>query len=507
MTDSDSGEVAELYARFTRHGPEPSIKASMLERFIKSPITVWCDLHVDDRHRDPPNAYQELLFRRGNQHQADVTNDLFGTSVSESFRTEEEGFIRVLQLMALGTDAIGDMPVLCRPLGLEGRPDVVRRVSGQPSVFGDHAYEIVEIKSARNIKRHHILQAALYNLILGEIQGTAPAEFHVVNGDTEMSTYAAADFADALDEAIAGLRRILSGAPVPPVYGGALWPWEGHVDGLAVKVGDASIVPGVGASTRDRLGEIGLLTVDDVATADPDLLTTVRGIGASKAARVGSAARAIRSGEVVHRAPVTKMRLGATEVFIDLEGSTPELSEDGIATVNYLIGCLVRATNGDVSSDGFVPFFADGPDDEAANTRAFFAWAAGLPDPVFYHWHNYERTHLTKMAERFSVPNDRSAFVFDRMVDLSPLTTNAFAFPTHGEGLKNIARHLGFEWRQDDVNALASVALYSQWVGSEAKNSVAKQKILDYNEDDCRATMVVCDWLRTRPGADSNQTF
>jgi len=338
----------------------------------------------------------------------------------------------------------------------------------------------------------------LYNLILGEVQGVEPAEFHVVNGDTEMSTYAAAHYADDLAATIAGLRKTLSGAPVPLVYGGALWPWEGHVDGLAVKVGDASIVPGVGASTRDRLGEIGLLTVDDVAAADPELLKTVKGIGASKAARLGSSAQAIRSGEVVHRAPVTQMRLGATEVFIDLEGSTPELSEDGIATVNYLIGCLVREPEGVVSSDRFVPFFADRPDNEAANTRAFFAWAADLPDPVFYHWHNYERTHLTKMAEGFSVPYDRSGFVFDRMVDLSPLTTNAFAFPTHGEGLKDIARHLGFEWRQDDVNALASVALYSQWVESEATNSAAKQKILDYNEDDCRATMVVCDWLRTR---------
>jgi predicted RecB family nuclease len=491
-----TGEVADLYARFTRPGPEPGIKASMLERFIKSPITVWCELHVDKSHRDPPNDYQELLFKRGNQHQAEVTNELFGTSVSESFRTEEEGFIRVLQLMTLGADAIGDMPVLCRPLGLEGRPDIVRRVDGQASVFGNHAYEIVEIKSARNIKRHHILQAALYNRALGEVQGVEPAEFHLVNGDTEQTSYAAADYASDLDEAIAGLRKILSGASVPPVYGGAMWPWQGHIDGLAIKIGDASIVPGVGASTRDRLGEIGLLTVQDLASADPELLKSVKGIGASKAARMGSAARAIRDNTVVTRAPVARMRLGATEVFIDLEGSTPELSQDGIATVNYLIGCLVRGANGDPSSGRFVPFFADRPDGEAANTRDFFAWAADLPDPVFYHWHSYERTHLTAMAGRFSVPDDQAEFVLGRLVDLSPLTTSAFAFPTHGEGLKDIAKYLGFEWRQDDVNALASVALYSQWVESDGTDETAKRKILDYNEDDCRATMVVCDWLR-----------
>jgi len=94
------------------------------------------------------------------------------------------------------------------------------------------------------------------------------------------------------------------------------------------------------------------------------------------------------------------------------------------------------------------------------------------------------------------VPDGQTEFVMDRMVDLSPLTTNAFAFPTHGEGLKDIARFLGFNWRQGDVDALASVALYSQWIDSDGTDAAAKQSILDYNEDDCRATMVVYDWLR-----------
>jgi predicted RecB family nuclease len=487
-----TGQVADLYARFTEVGDGPAVKASMLERFIKSPITVWCEINADRAQRDPTNDYQELLFSRGHQHQAEVTSELFGTAVTESFKTEEDGFMRVLQLMAMGADAIGDMPMLCSPLGLEGRPDVVRRVDGQASVFGGHSYEIVEIKSARRIKRHHIMQAALYSRALGEVQGFAPVQFHVVNGDTETASYDAADYADALDEAIAGLREVVSGAPVPPVYGGAMWPWESYTNDMAIKAGDASTVPGVGASTRERLAEIGLHTVADVAEADPEHLVQAKGIGASKAGRMGSAARALRSGEVVLRSHVPEIPTGETAVYFDLEGSSPDLSEDGVTTVNYLIGSLVRTPG----TENFVPFYADVPEDEAENTRAFFAWASALSGPVFYHWHHYERTHLTKMAARFSVPDGQTEFVMDRMVDLSPLTTNAFAFPTHGEGLKDIARFLGFNWRQGDVDALASVALYSQWIDSDGTDAAAKQSILDYNEDDCRATRVVYDWLR-----------
>lgn len=498
--NDQTAEIAEIYARNTRPGEGPAVKASMLGLFLKSPITVWCDLHVDSRHRDPPDPYTELLFRRGHEHQAAATAALFGTSVTESFKTEEEGFIRVLELMAVGADAIGDMPVLCRPLGLEGRPDMVRRLDGQPSVFGSHAYEVIEIKSARHIRHHHILQAALYNRVLGELQGVEPTEFHLVNGDTELTTYAAADYESELDEAIAGLRLVLSGGPVPPVYGTALWPWRRYVDGLAIASGDVSTLPGVGAATRNGLAAIGLHTADAVAEVDQDLLTSVKGLGPAKAARISTSARAATTDRPVRRGPVPEIRTGRTEVFVDLEGSTPELAEDGITTVNYLIGALLRAPGERAAGEGegrFVSFFADRPESEAENTRAFFGWASGLDDPIFYHWHHYERTHLKKMAERFSVPDEHSESVLGRMVDLSPITTGAFAFPTRGEGLKDIAQYLGYRWRQDDVNALASVALYTRWIESGATDGAAKTKILIYNEDDCRATMVVYDWLKS----------
>ena len=84
---SNIDSLVDLYASNTRLGLRPIVKASLLGRFIKKPITVWCDVNVNERHRDPMSLHQELLFKRGDDHHAEVTETLFGDSVTETFKT------------------------------------------------------------------------------------------------------------------------------------------------------------------------------------------------------------------------------------------------------------------------------------------------------------------------------------------------------------------------------------------------------------------------------------
>ena len=86
-------------------------------------------------------------------------------------------------------------------------------------------------------------------------------------------------------------------------------------------------------------------------------------------------------------------------------------------------------------------------------------------------------------------------WVIDRMVNLVPPVTDSFAFPCYGRGLKDIAKSLGFSWRQDDVDGAGSVVLFRRFVESGGTDLEIKDKILIYNEDDCLATMFIFDWL------------
>ena len=59
-------------------------------------------------------------------------------------------------------------------------------MDGVPSVFGDYSYRVVEIKSAKRLRESQMLQAALYNRVLGLVQCYEPPVFQMVNGEFEL---------------------------------------------------------------------------------------------------------------------------------------------------------------------------------------------------------------------------------------------------------------------------------------------------------------------------------
>lgn len=485
-------DVEGLFQSLTKDAGLPSIKATWVERYVKSPISFWCDIHAPAEMQDPPDTFVELLIERGMEHQSEVVSNSYPGGVEEVFYGEEEGFRRTLALMEAGEKFIVNMPLICRNLGLEGRPDVLVRVDDFGSRLGSYSYAVVEIKSARNITAAHTLQGAVYNRMLGAVQGHEPKEFYIINGDSQDKVIQAAEVSVKLDLALEGIREILDGAEADPCYGAGESPWQSYVNKMAVQNNDVSLLTGVSTARRRNLFAFGFRTVDDVAAADEPELVTVKGVGGPTAKSIISAAQSLLLDAPIRRAPTEDIRRGQTEVFFDFEGADPRIGGEGLNLVNYLIGCLVRTPSTPAS---FTPFFAPTFEDEEGVVRAFFEWAYNLDDPVFYHWHHYERTHLTKMTGEYGLPGDQAAWVMDRLVDLSPMTTNSFAFPCYGRSLKDIAKSLGFAWRQEDVDGLGTVVLYLNFVESGGLDTAAKEKILLYNEDDCLATMHIFDWL------------
>ena len=485
-------DIEHALVQLIKESGVPAIKAGWVDRYVDSPVSFWCDIHAPPDSADPMQPFVQYLFDAGNEHQTEVTSNLYPEAVQEFFLTEEEGFRRTLELMYSGENLIKNMPLLARTIGLEGRPDVLEKVDGVPSNFGSHSYRVVEIKSAKNIRTSHILQAAAYNRVLGQVQGYQPPDFDIVNRDWNIQTINMSGVAAKLDDAMVAIRAIIAGVELVPCYGAAKWPWASFVNNLAIQRNDVSLLSGVGQAKRGDMTAAGFETVEDVAEAEFSELTNIKGVGAKTAANFVTSAQAITSGRPISRGPSPEVPLGRTDVFFDLEGTDTRLTPEGLEVTNYLIGALLRPMGGAAQ---YVPFFAETNLDERANLTSFLEWAYSLDDPVFYHWHTYEKTHVAKMSQFYGIQPNMSEWVTGRMVDLSPLVTNSFAFPCYGQGLKDIAKCLGFQWRQDDVDALGSVVLYLSYVGSGGTDQVARHKILDYNEDDCLATMHIFDWL------------
>jgi uncharacterized protein len=69
----------------------------------------------------------------------------------------------------------------------------------------------------------------------------------------------------------------------------------------------------------------------------------------------------------------------------------------------------------------------------------------------------------------------------------------ATEWPTWDFSIKTLAKYLGFSWRDTHPSGAASIEWFHKWV--ETGDPAIRQRILDYNEDDCRATRVLRDAL------------
>jgi len=66
-------------------------------------------------------------------------------------------------------------------------------------------------------------------------------------------------------------------------------------------------------------------------------------------------------------------------------------------------------------------------------------------------------------------------------------------WPLPSYSLKEIATYLGFKWRDETPSGALSIQWYNEYC--ETKDESILQRILEYNEDDCKASMVIKEQL------------
>jgi uncharacterized protein len=448
---------------------------------------VYCDKFVAEEKKDPLNEYDKLLFEQGKTHEKEVISATYPGLKRIHYETLEDGFKLLLAEMQKGASVICGLPAFYKPEGLNGIFDVLERKNGQKSFFGNYCYVVKEIKLSRNIQEKHVLQTAFYNYLLGKIQGFTPEKFYLINRDHQVieQTYNE----KALTEIITEIREILNGKKVNPTYDACSWPWETFNNEEAIKSRDISLVSGVGPSFKKKLVEKNLFTVEDLAKASLKDLTSIKGMGEKTANKFLNNSRALAGGKHACLGVCAFPKAGV-EIFLDLEGTGEQVQEEELVAIDYLIGVILRA-NG---KSEYIPFVAHSLNDEKAMFQEFLDWVLSQQNFVIYHWHNYEKVHIQRLIDRYDFAEKAEPLVAN-MRDLYKDATANFAFPTYGNGLKQIAAYIGYKWKHADVNAMESIAMYFQYIQDPTKNKEKLEKVIDYNQDDCTATMLIKDWL------------
>ncbi|MHB0929649.1 MAG: TM0106 family RecB-like putative nuclease, partial [Candidatus Nanopelagicales bacterium] len=182
------------------------------------------------------------------------------------------------------------------------------------------------------------------------------------------------------------------------------------------------------------------------------------------------------------------------EVFFDIEA-------DPMRDLVYLHGFVERPF-AQAAESKFKPFYSAGitpAEEEFSFAQAWQYLNTKIVDSIIYYYSAYERTAYKKLALKYpgvcSKEDVEAFFELPAMIDLYTQIVKKYTeWPTYNQSIKTLAQYLGFQWRDSHPSGAASIEWYNTWVTTQ--DPKVKQRILDYNEDDCLATGVVLDGIR-----------
>lgn len=289
-----------------------------------------------------------------------------------------------------------------------------------------------------------------------------------------------------------------------------------HTDDVSLRVDKGRLdVREIATLRRNKI-----LTITDLAGADLEALLEVylpevqHRLGAET--RLRTAARRARM--IINDIALERITTGP----IDLPRATCEIDFDIETTAAgqvYLWGFLINKGS-QTAYRAFSSFTDLDPDAERALAVEALGWlrdqVAATDSVLIYHYSGFELAAIERLAQRRTktgatpdpvldwardlARTEAEQVTADRVgfVDLLEIVKEHY-FGADGLGLKVVARAgAGFAWRDDDPGGLNSQLWFAEAISGESaeQRAAARQRVLDYNEDDVRATAAVRTWLR-----------
>lgn len=488
-----------------------SITASMLYNLTSCEHRLYLDTFGDLSQRGEPNAFIQLLWEKGTLFEKEVMTalDLPFLDLS-SYRGEakecrtREAMEQGVQLIYSGRLSVDD---------LLGEPDLLRK-EGPGYVAGD-------IKSGSGeegdddkgkLKKSYAVQLGLYTDILERLKWSPGRlgfiwdihgkevryDFTQPQGTRTPQTWwdLYQSFRQCAQEILEQQHHTQA------AYSSAtckLCHWYQPCLLDLQKHHDLTLLPELGRAKRESLSSH-FSTIQEFASADLSTLThgkksDIPGMGVGTLHKLHARAQLIAAGDDARpylREPIDLPKQDS-EIFFDIE-------VDPLRDHTYLHGFIERQHQAN-ATEQFVAFFADQPIAEAEQEA--FAKAIGYlhqhPHSKVYYYSKYERTLYRKLQAKYPdvCPAEEIEALFnpERAIDLYfDVVLKATEWPTRDYSIKSLAKYLGFIWRDTHPSGAASIEWFHRWV--ESGDQEIKQRILDYNEDDCRATRVLLDGIR-----------
>lgn len=469
--------------------------------------------------RPEPDASAQLISRKGDEHERRYLDALvatYGEGVVQLPARAESTLADLAAAEAATLDALeAGAPYVYQAAfyhdGFRGRADFLRRIE-RPSARRPWSYEVIDTKLALTPRPYYVIQLCNYSEHLARLQGTAPEEAEVVLGSGQPARFRLRDYAAYYRRVKAAfLERFAARAPAYPhaCTHCEICRWYPVCERQRDADDYLGIVANIRSDQRERLEAAGIRTVAELAVAPPEARPAKMRAETFAQLRAQAALQHRQRRAFAAAVPGAQTYLyefrddvdarkgfellpppDPGDVYFDMEGDPLYAPGRGL---EYLFGVYVQAEG------RYAAFWAKTPAEERAALEAFLDLVAAQlalhPHAHVYHYAPYETTALKRLTSRFGSREDQLADLLrtGTFVDLYAVVRQAIRISQPSYSIKKLEPFYGFARTTDLRRGDDSIVMFESWLVTG--DDVTLEEIERYNDDDCRSTRLLHEWL------------
>lgn len=423
-------------------------------------------------HKGTMHEYAEMIDHKAQENQQQFISD---------FRQRSPD-IQPYSISNLKNGADFLTNVKLQAEGLEATCGLLTKVSGRSSI-GNYHYEPTIFVGTHKVSKEQKLALFFAGHVLGLVQNKSPLKGKIVGADGKSHLVKLENRDKVLLLLLEPLQEwadmpLVEPAPIILNKHCSTCQFRNMCRKQAEQEDNLSLLDRVTPKVIRKYEKKGIFTVRQLSYLYKLRRRKKRAKKHAVTHKIELQALAIRTGKI-YLQDVPEVLRQPVELFLDIEGIPDQQAF-------YLIGLLVCETD----TCTYHSFWADTLQDEALIWQQFLEMVDQYRDAPIYHYGSYEPRALAQLSRRYK--SDGEALK-DRLVNVNTYIYGRVYFPIRSNRLKNIGEFIGASWTAKDASGLQSLVWRHHW--DETQNTGYQQILLTYNEEDCRALMLLTDEL------------
>jgi uncharacterized protein len=494
-----------------RIGERLLFSPSDLANFVACEHLTHLDLAValgEARRSSFGNAYADLIKRKGEEHERRFLDALRsgGHVVTEVALGEDRDFAAAAkataEAMHAGAEYIYQAVLVAD--GWRGIADFLERID-RPSALGPWSYAVLDTKLARHPRPEHALQLCFYSQALGRIQRLEPEIAYVVLGTSERIPIRLRDVSAYYRRLQRRFETAVTDRPQTAPYPCdhcSLCDFQSVCEDRWEREDHLARVAGIRHDQVNRLVATGITTLATLAEAGsgiripkmpPPTFEGLRGQAAlqlerQRSGKIGWRELPVESGRGLAALPPRSRG----DTILDLEGHPFFEPARGL---DFLFGLLTL----EAGNPHYEAFWAHDRDGERRALEGFVdrihARLADYPDLHVYHFGAFEPSAVKRLMGEYGTRESEVDDLLRRktFVDLHTVLRQALRAGVPSYSLKELEVLFEFTRSAAVKSGMQAILNYEEWLRTSDDGLL--HRIAAYNEEDCRATLALLNWL------------